>query len=437
MFAFLCLFPNPALPIGANTGLQAGQVVAMLSLPLFLALGLPKRQALAALLLVLPVLLSAFLAVLTGRAISDEVAVKTLVSIMLVFVVLVPIGGIVSKRYTAPLLSGIAWAILLHTGVGLYQEYRFAQNEFPLLGLYQNPSFTSGILGDPETWAVWVKRPFGLFPEPSAMAASIGPWLVLMLGLLLSPRLRHGMKRGTTTLLIATVICGVSLVALAQSGYMITLLACLLMVGLPNLKRTVLRLPHPSSMLILVAFVLTGVAVVTLSLVHLSPRLNVEENSSWLARLGSLLWGLSYLGTSPSNLFFGVGPGQSYLILQSPGALSSLPPVGSTELAVTAVWSVAVNYVQEAGLVGALALALVLSLVLRAVVRSSARLIGLSCLVAWLVGIVLTTSYLPLLPLWLFLGVLLGWDHIFGSRATPDGPVPELDASYPRSVIRT
>jgi O-antigen ligase len=301
--------------------------------------------------------------------------------------------------------------------------YSFARDEFPLPGLYQNPSFKSFITEDPESYALYVKRPFGMFPEPSAMAASIGPWLVLIVGLLLYPKLRHGMIRGLKVQLLLAAVGGVALILLSSSGFTVWLLISLLLVGLPALKDRVLRLHRLGSLLAMSAFVLVGVALVYFSLAHVGSRLDIQENSSWSARLASLVWGLSYLGTSPSDLLFGVGPGQSYLILQSPEA-SNLLPESSGELTVTAVWSVVVLYIQEMGLLGAVALALTLALVLRAIMRSSARLLGSSCLLAWLVGLLLTTSYLPMLPIWLLLGVLLNWDRIFEVRVPENGLDP-------------
>jgi hypothetical protein len=409
--------------------------MALLSLPILLVSGLPKRQTLALLLLILPVLLSGFLAVLTAHAISAEVVVKTMIATVLALVVLVPAGEIINKRYIMPLLYGVAWAIVLHSVVGLYQAYWFAQNVFPFSWLYQNPSFKSSISETPETWALYVKRPFGLFPEPSAMSASIGPWLVLIVGLLLYPRLRRGMMRSTRTLLVVAAVCGVALIIMSSSGFTIWLLAGLLLIGLPALKNNVLQFPRrPESLLILVTFVLVGVAVATLSVIYVGSRLSIEENSSWAARLASIAWGISYLGTSPHNLFFGVGPGQSFLILNSPGSPILLE--GPARLPAEAVWSVVVNYVQETGLVGVLALTLILMMMLRAILRSSARLAGLSCLMVWLAAVVFTTSYLPLSPVWLFLGVLLGWNQIFNARAVSNGINSKPGVSSARSVVR-
>jgi hypothetical protein len=214
------------------------------------------------------------------------------------------------------------------------------------------------------------------------------------------------------------------------------LLAGLLVVGLPTVKDKILRMHRFENFLALLALVLVGAAIVALSVVYLGFRINIAENASWSARLSSLVWGVSYLGVSPSNLFFGVGPGQSYLILNSPGFLSRLPGSPAQET-VIAVWSVVVTYVQETGLPGILALVLIQIMVLRAIVRSSARLMGFSCLVVWLAGVVLTTSYLPLLPIWLFLGVLLGWDKIFEVRAASNSFAPKFVGTSSVRRVRT
>jgi len=97
------------------------------------------------------------------------------------------------------------------------------------------------------------------------------------------------------------------------------------------------------------------------------------------------------------------------------------------------VWSVIIAYILEAELLGALALIMVL----RVIVRSSACLVRFSCLGTWLAGVVFTTSYLPLLPIWPLLSVLLGWDRIVQVRANASGPSPGLTVSPVRKGVKT
>jgi hypothetical protein len=435
-FVFICFFPNPALPVGSNTGLQAGQILIMPFMFAFLALGgLPRRHVLALLLLIFPPFLSGFLAVIAGRALSYEIVLNNMIATLSVMIVLVPAGAMVRKRYMVPLILGSALAILCNSLVGFYQAYWFSKDVFPLSELYQNPSFKSLISDDPSTWALYVKRPFGLFPEPSAMAASTGPWLVLILGLLLYPNLRPWATRGTKTLLALAIVGGVGLIIMSRSGFTVFLLTGFLLVSVPVMRGKVLRLHHPGSLLTVVALVLMGVAITVLSVAYLNTRVGSElqGGSSWPLRFASILLGLKYLGTSLPDLLIGAGPGQSSLVLQSSGvAGSSLG--GDTGIA--AVWSVVVTYIQEAGLVGVAALATVLGVVLRAVTRSSTPLLGSSCLMVWLGSVVFTTSYLALLPVWIFFALLLGWEYLFdrdsGSvELAPESAVTSLGVSEP------
>ena len=122
----------------------------------------------------------------------------------------------------------------------------------------------------------------------------------------------------------------------------------------------------------------------------------------------SIQGGLS-ANTELLNLVFGVGPGQSTTVLRRQLAWVPLP----TDQDDFAVFSLAVYIYMEAGLLGLGAMLAVLAMTLHAIVRSSAVVLGFCALGTWLVGTLVTTSYLALSPIWLFLGALLSWDHLF------------------------
>jgi hypothetical protein len=67
----------------------------------------------------------------------------------------------------------------------------------------------------------------------------------------------------------------------------------------------------------------------------------------------------------------------------------------------------------EMGLIGAALIVAMLTAIGRAIARSSARLLGVCTLAAWLAGVTVTTSYFPLSPIWLCLALLLAWDRVF------------------------
>ncbi len=424
-FAFIAFVPNPALPIGSSTGVQAGQLLAIASVPAFVVLGsFPRRHTQVLLVLLAPVLLAGMVALLARRAFADDVVLNNVVATVLIMTVLIPAGSAVRAHHLPPLLCGAATAILANALLGLYQLYAFAQDVFPFPGLYQNPSFLSVISTDPNPWATYVKRPFGIFPEPSAMAASTGPFLVLFLALLLRRDLRARVTPRVRALLAVALVAGAALVVLARSGYAAFLMAGFLLVALPAIRDAVRRLHRLSGLLTVAAVVVVGVLVATAALSVLGARVESEVEGSggesWPLRSASIVQGVTYLGRSVPDLLFGAGPGQSSLALESLGAVGA--GLGG-ETGRAAVWSATGTYLHEAGLVGLAALVAALAVMVRAIARSAAASVGAVCLLAWFAGVSVTTSYLSLLPVWLFFAMLLGWDLLFvRGRGSHDDP---------------
>lgn len=420
VLVFSCFFPNPALPIGSSTGLQLSQALALLFLPVMLFKGVPLRHALAVLLVTLAMAASGYYVVLTGRAVTDGVVVNATVATFLALAPLLPIGWFLYKGYVLNILRAASLGIIVNSALGAYQIYSFSKDTFPLLWVFQNPSYGDFIQSLETEWALYVKRPFGFFPEPSAMSASIGPWLVLMAGLLLYPGLLRGLRAKTKALLWIALALGLALVIASQSGYMLPLMASLLVVSVPMAVRLTIKAYRPGNMLLLSILGTIGAVLVIIAISYLGDRLDFQ-NESWQQRGESIIWGLSYLGTDASVLLFGVGPGQSFEMLAQAGGEQNLSS-GS------AVWSVTVHYLQEQGLVGGLVLLAILGMILAAVIRSSCRAVGLACLMAWMCGVILTTSYISLSPVWIFMGALLLWDRLFAAAARREGPHHEVEA---------
>ena len=428
LFAFICFFPNPALPIGESTGLQASQILALVFVPLMLVIGFPKRQSLALLLIVLPILASSFYAVFSGNALADDVVLKAAIEMPLALAVLLPAGWLICKGYKLHLLYGVAMGVTATALIGAYQLYGFWNNTFPLFGLLQNPSFGTFIQDLEYEWPLYVKRPFGLFPEPSAMTASIGPWIVLIAGVLLYPRSMRGVPPWAKALMAVAVIGGLALVVASRSGYTLPLMASLLLLSSPKVGALLAQIYRPKNLIFFVVVSVIGTVAIIAAFTYLGSRLDAQ-NDSWQDRGTSIIWGISYLGTDLSTLLFGVGPGQSFEILEQAGSVDSLA-------AGSAVWSVVVLYMQEMGGLGTLVLLLLFWIMVRSILRSSARLIGFSGLAAWLSGVILTTSYVPLSPIWLFMGILLAWDQAFESRTLPTTNVVHVDTPEARRKVK-
>ena len=382
LFAFACFFPYPALAIGGNTGLQVSQVAALAAIP-FLVARPPGRSFRATLLLLGPVFVSMFLNHMFADVPSPDVLVKQSIAIILAVLVIWPADWLADRDLFREVLAAAGAAIVLHSLIGLLQLYSFSKDQFPLLFLYVNPSFLSmqawgeeGVqagTGLALGYALYIKRPCGLFPEPSAMAASLGPWTVLLAGLLLDPGLRRRLGWRRAWSVIPPVACGCLLLALSESGSTFALMAALLVICAGEVWRMV-HAPRPSQ-LVMVALVLLSVASVLgyaisqLGSGHLEGRIDC----SWGLRAASIRMGLTLNLSDLLNVAVGVGPGQSGPIIMSHWSGPQIPKYQGS----VAIWSVAVCYYAETGLLGAAALLAVLAMAVGAIARSSAVLLGL------------------------------------------------------------
>ncbi|MBV8313446.1 MAG: hypothetical protein JOZ53_00660, partial [Planctomycetaceae bacterium] len=114
-----------------------------------------------------PVVLSASFNLTVGDVPDPDIVPKESIALALALVVLWPAEWVAGRDLFRETLAAAGAAIVAHALIGLYQVYSFAHDEFPLLFLYENPSFKSM-----EEWhriyVRYIKRPCGLFPEPSA-----------------------------------------------------------------------------------------------------------------------------------------------------------------------------------------------------------------------------------------------------------------------------
>jgi hypothetical protein len=239
------------------------------------------------------------------------------------------------------------------------------------------------------------------------MTASLGAWLVLMAGLHLNvpPARALGWRGGTVS--AVALAGGFLLAALSRSGSTFAIMGAVLAVCLG--KRAggsrAIGIGRPLAM---TAVFLAVAVVVGYAASQLSHSFQDRMDSSWGLRGLSIQMGLMS-NTDPDSLAIGVGPGQSTPIIRR--HLAGVPlPEDQDDLA---IFSLAVCYYMETGLVGSVALLGVLVMAMRSITRSSAALLGLGALGTWLVGVGATTSYMPLSAIWLFLGAMLCWDRLF------------------------
>lgn len=412
---FFCFMPYPALPVGNATAIQAGNVLVLVLVLPALLVSWKRRPFWVTPLLVGPLCVSALKAAVAG---SDEldVCLKSL-AVRILSCLAILATQMAAPRYALHLLTGIAAATLVHAAVGLLQLHSFSQGEFPLAGLYVNPSFLS-VQDNATIIARYIQRPFGLFPEPSAMAASLAPWVVVLFALSSGLiRLRTPIATGHRLFFGAAALGGLGLIIVSRSGHAAA--ASLAVVGLVGAWFLRARATSRTFLGVVVVFGLFLPIVLYLAAVSVGNRLGGKTafgNSSWGERADSLRLGFELVAYSdPATILFGTGVGLMSPALQSTYGLD-------------AVFSVLLTYIFETGVLGALAVSFVGFALLR--IWASVRFNLTFALAAgvWLVGITVITSYEQLLPLWMTLGWLTVWPEVFapvgGSEEDPVGQRP-------------
>ncbi|HEY7118509.1 MAG TPA: hypothetical protein VH475_18105 [Tepidisphaeraceae bacterium] len=421
---FACFMPYPALPVGNNTAVQAGNVLAGLLIVPFLTLPWGRRAMGVYPLILAPLLLAILKVAVTGNGDVALCFKSTLV--WAVSCLALVAAQLYAPAYALELLTGIALATLVHVAVGVWQFAAFSSGgEFPLVDWYVNPSFLS-VQENARTIARYTRRPFGLFPEPSAMASSLAPWVLFWAAEVCGVvRLRRAAAKWQRALFVIASLGGVGLIIVSQSGHAAVTAAGLLGIAAIWFVRSSATARVYGGIVLVFGLLLP--LLVWFAGRELSNRLGGSEmgNSSWAERTASLRIGFAILlGGEAMRVVFGVGPGL-------------MAPALSGTAGIDAVFSVLLTYVYETGLVGLLVVAWVGGYLLRVwkFVGWNAAF-GLFGLV-WLVGVTLTTSYEQLLPLWLAVGWLTVWPEVCASGidqparvpvaqtvATPSAPMP-------------
>lgn len=397
---FLSFLPYPALNIGNTSALQMGNVAALvLCLPLLFTRGFAASLRPCGAIL-LPLAISTF-AIAVGRGEPGELlyCVKSFVG-WVVSALTLALTIHFAPRYALPMLTGIAAAIVLHAIIGAAQFAAFTGGgELPLTELYVNHSFLS-VQNEAVRIARYIQRPFGLFPEPSAMSSSITPFVILLAALTADlVRLPVVAPRPWQKLLFAAAAAGgTALVIVSRSGHLAFLMVGLAVVAAGWARRARVR---QADVLVLAAGLLVVLpAVAWFASTSLGDRLGGKSdvgNSSWEERASSLQIGFDLLADAGLGaMTFGMGPG-----------LSSIAIVRAT--GIDAVFSISLVYLYETGIVGALGgLWLACAIAERWLALRLDAIYG-TALLAWVMGVTLTTSYSQLLPLWIALGWLLAW----------------------------
>jgi hypothetical protein len=393
-FGFCCMMPYIAIPVGNRSAIQVGNLLTFLLVLPVLTISWRNRPFWMFPALMVGLCLSTLKVTMTEG--DPAISFKTLILWAVSLMAMLP-TQLYFAQYSLEILCGIAIAAIVHTAMGIWQWHAFSAGYFPLQALFENQSFLS-VKENAEIIAKYTQRPFGVFPEPSAMSASLAPWALFwvaeMFGLV---RLYRAPAKWQRILFGAAAIGSLGLIIISRSGHsMITLAVAVVMavVWFVRCKATL------RSFLAIVSVCWVALPLIlVVAAIALSDRLGGGKmgNSSWEDRSDSLVIGLKLLTEGGLlTLIFGVGVGQTAPILQSAYRLE-------------AVWSVTLVYLYETGLVGLIVMCAIGRHLARMWKGVSYDFVFAGILIVWLVGVTITTSYQQLLSLWLTLGCFTVW----------------------------
>jgi hypothetical protein len=389
LLVFLGFFPYPAVTqIGNTTGIQISDLLVWIILVLTLPTVLQSTSSRAYAFLVMPIFISLGALTFFSGTGDPGLGIRVTITTALSLLMLPAAGSLMQHARAECLVPPVSMAICIHAIVGVWQNQAFASGTFPLSWIFKNASFANLQTID-TSYALYVARPFGLFPEPSAMAAALGPWVLFLLWYGLKPTVKWRVRA------LVGAASGTLLILLSQSIYAIFLLPCLFLILVLHRRTSIRRL----SVLELLAWALSGLGAILFPIIS-AGRLNAT-NDSTLGRWSSLIEGIRLPFSNLLSVFFGVGPGQS---------ANALAAQHSSQ---AAIYSVVVSAFAEGGLIALIGMICVWIMCLE---RQPAGFKYIF-LFAWVAGIAFSTSYISLGPVWLFLAMIL--DLEFKSESSP------------------
>ena len=419
LFGFWCMNPYPSINFGNNTAITIGNILTWLSIFVVFNRSCRNKPYFLFIVLMVPLWIATMSSALIGVG-DPSLCVKVDTMRTMAYATMIAAQFLI-PNYFLEILTGIAIACILHFMVGMYQLYAFASHVFPLEWLYNNKSFLS-VQDMTKTIAKYIQRPFGIFPEPSAMSSSLAPWVIVWIGEMCGV-IRF--VRAPSLLQRALFACGamgsLMLIIMSRSGHTAVTLVPVIIFALVWLKNC--RATPKNVAIIVVGLIISGF-VISMGIDVMSERLGGKGNvgnSSWDDRFNSLIAGFKMVVHHGfQTMVFGVGPGNTSPILYE---LSNYE----------AVWSVILTYIYETGIVGLIACVWVGAYVVQVWIKTRFNIVLASLVFVWFIGILLTTSYDQLQPIWIALGWITVWPTVI---ANPVKATADQQQGFPASYSR-
>lgn len=295
----------------------------------------------------------------------------------------------VAMRDLAGLILPVKIGVAFSAGYALIQKPFLEAGFIPFLGYYDLPGYASVAL-NAEVIIRYIRRPFGLFPEPSFMAGTLALAVATMVVL----RYRLSARLNLTDMI--AIGLGIAAIYLSDSGSGLASIGLVLFMAVWPSVRGARRI-------VLAVIVLAGSMWLAGNV--LDSR-GSAQNYSWSDRSASIIGALRYVVSSDMTALLGAGKGASPGLFRS----GAIPLEGLQYFTVIPdVFSVVGRMLLEFGLVFGLGLTLFLVVyTFRVASLRSGYLMGAVLAVVWITIAGLTISYETASWVWVVPGIGLG-----------------------------
>ena len=380
----LTFLPYFAIPVGENTNVPISSIVALLIAPKSLAM--PRLFVGIQSLLMGAPLVAAFAVLLASGESANIAPLVTWVLYAMPFSAMAVIAFGNPRALVAPLRVFLVFS----ASFALVQKFLFIdKGTLPFISYYRMPGYAS-VESNLPTILTYIKRPFGLFPEPSFLAGSLALATLSLIAVV------YAVGEGVRRLDVYICLLSILVIYLSKSGSAI-----------------------PTCVLILVALYwprtaglrrLTVICIASATGLFVGASILLERNSvnnwSWADRATSLVGAFRFMFADPIRMLVGVGRGESAALFQS----GDIPLSGLAYSHVLSdIYSVTGRVIFENGVVfGGSAMVALCVFIFLGSRELAGRVVAWSFLAGWLVVGTITTSYDSAAWIWAMPGILTG-----------------------------
>lgn len=383
-FVVLSFLPYIAVPLGNSTNVSAAAVIGvMLSVKL---MRWPRVTVLLLVFLALP-----FAASVARMFFTNSVANPNayFTSVFGIFTLLGAASSLTILRDR--IISILRVSISFSAIIAIIQKYVFLDHGIvPWMELYNVPGYAS-VAANAQTIGLYIRRPFGLFPEPSFLAGTLSLACAALIAVI-SLYSRRPEPLDWITLALTTFTIYIS-----DSGSGVVCIAILTVaVFVPMARRS------------RAVYTLLPLAVTAALWLGLSIAASRQDgvNTSWNDRLASIIGGFRLIGSDPAFFLFGVGRGLVPSYFQS----GRIPFTNMTVYSyIPDIYSVLGRIVMENGVIFGAPVIIWMAVLILRLVDQRPSILGALILTLWFVIAGLTISYETAAWIWILPGIFFGF----------------------------